>query len=285
LAVAATALPGAACRRAAVADEGVPPRAMNAGEDGPSRREAPAELRSRVVEVEKASSSRKLRAVAAAELPLAQLADAERRRAEALVAEAALFRQLPTVTFRTRPEVLRFFLEQPDVAVAVWKAMEISEFRLERTAADRFEARDEDGSTGTIEVLSKREGELLAICNGIYRGPLLPASIEARALFHLTTEFVQGEDGATTACCRLRLFVAFPSTTVETAARIISPVTNLIVDRNFGDIALWMHLMTEAMEERPGWVEHLTRALEDLAPERRTELRALSARVYRAARK
>jgi hypothetical protein len=242
-------------------------------------------LSSRVQSVERPASTRSARDQAANALPLDKLPEAGRLRVEAILADVSLFRRLPAITFQTEREVYRHFLEHPEVAVSIWGAMEISEFQLKRTAAGRFEATDRDGSTGTIEVLLQTDGETVAVCEGVYRGPLIKNGIRARALFHLRTAFGQGADGRDVVTSRLEMFVSFPSTTVETVARIVSPLSNLIVDRNFREIGVFVHLMSTAMERQPGWVEHLAGRLENLPQARRDELLQLTARVYVEARR
>lgn len=243
------------------------------------------DLRKAVTVVKKPTSSRAARKQALLEIPLDRLSPEDRMRAGAILRSMGLFRELPVVSFETEPEVHRYFMAHPDVAVAVWRAMKISEFKVEQTAAGCYSARDADGSQGTIHIVYQGDDEVVAVCEGVYRGPILPRGIRTQAVLHLRTQFDRGNDGRPRAESRMRMFVAFPSLTVETAAKIVSPVTNLIVDRNFRDVAMWGHFMSVAMERQPGWVEHVTRQLEGIPEARRDELLKLTARMYVRARK
>jgi hypothetical protein len=241
-------------------------------------------LADRVQIVERSTSSRSARENAIRSLPVKKLSAADRLRVDEVVRNVSLYRQLPVVTFQAEADVCRFFVENPDVAVSVWRAMEISEFQLKRVAEGRYEGADREGSTGTIDVLYQTAEETLALCDGVYRGPLIPNGIHAQALFHLTNKSAPGPDGRNTVTSRLQMLVAFPSTTVETVAKLVSPVSNLIVDRNFREIGCFVHLMSTGMERQPGWVEHISRKLDGLTDARRDELLKLTARIYVEAR-
>jgi hypothetical protein len=109
--------------------------------------------------------------------------------------------------------------------------------------------------------------------------------IRANALLHVRTEYLTSPNGKTETICRGTLFVAFPSQTVETAAKVISPVTNMVIDRNFEEIGLFAHMMTLAMRNQPGWVENLAGQLDGVLDRRRPELLEVTARAYVAHRK
>lgn len=242
-------------------------------------------LADRVQIVERSSSSKAALDRAIRSLPLDKLSAADRRRVEDAIRNVSLFRQLPVVTFQAEDDVCRFFIENPDVAVSIWRAMEISEFQLKRVTERRYEGTDREGTAGTIDVLYQTETETLAICDGVYRGPLIKNGIRAQALFHLTNASAPGADGRTMITSRLEMLVAFPSTTVEAVAKLVSPVSNLIVDRNFREIGCFVHLMSIGMERQPGWVENITHKLNDLPESRRQALLKLTARMYVEARK
>ena len=76
------------------------------------------------------------------------------------------------------------------------------------------------------------------------------------------------------------MFVSFPSQTVEMAAKILAPVGNVILDRNFKEVSIFMHMMSLAMERQPGWVERVAKQLEGVLPIRQPQLLKVAARVY-----
>lgn len=232
--------------------------------------------------IEKGSSSNEVRADAIAGLPLDKLTPQDRRAAKEILDLVGLFRRLPTISIECDPAVYDYFLRQPDAAVSIWRALEISDFRMTPIGPGSYRADAGDGTMGTVRMLHQSRNELLALCSGEYKSPLLPRPIESRALLHLETRFVQDRDGKTRAVHRLNMFVAFPSQTIETAAKLISPVSNMVLDRNFKEVSLFIHMMTLAMVRQPGWVEQLANRLEDIPPEARQELIDLTAETYLA---
>ena len=79
---------------------------------------------------------------------------------------------------------------------------------------------------------------------------------------------------------RFDLFVSFPSQTVETIAKVISPISNRIADRNFEEVSLFVEMMNRGMALQPGWVEQVAQKLEGVSPNRPDELLELTAAIY-----
>ena len=239
----------------------------------------------RVEIVERGTSAASTRKGAIAALPLDKLDRKQKELVEDILRSESLYRRLPTISFGTDPEVYAFFAAHPDVAVSIWRALKISDVEMWQTAAHEFEADAKDGSVGVIQVLHHGREQNLIICDGVFKTPVLPKPIRGRALMHLQTRYTKDENQQTYVTHNVDLFVAFPSTTVETAAKLISPVSNMIADRNFREISLFVRMMAVAMENQPGWVERVADRLEGVLPDRKTQLLKLTAQVYIEARK
>ncbi|MGH7127928.1 MAG: hypothetical protein ACREIV_05130, partial [Planctomycetaceae bacterium] len=219
-------------------------------------------------------------------LPLEHLSPEHRRRADAVLADVHVFRELPTLLCEIEPDVYRYFIAHPDVAVSIWHAMNISKFQLRPIAPERYSAGDGDGTEGTVEVLYRGGEDTLVLCNGTYNSPLLVRPIETLALMHLQTGFARTPDGRFFARHRMQLFVSFPTSQgAATAAKLVSPLSNLIIDRNFEEITLFLHMMSQVMARQPGWVERLTTRLENVPDTQKDLLLDVAARVYVAAQK
>ena len=80
------------------------------------------------------------------------------------------------------------------------------------------------------------------------------------------------------------MYISFSSKTVEAAAKLISPVSNLIIDRNFQEISLFLNLMSMSMARQPGWVENIASKLDGVEKTRRKELLDLTKDVYVSSR-
>jgi len=268
------------------AEIAVPPEAKpdagrqhaDAGSSPKSRGRAAMEERVKVVK--RPSSGKAARKVAVAALPLEKMSDANRGRVLQIVNGNSMFRELPTYRFEVDPRVYNFFLKHPDVAVSIWRVMQISEFQMRQTGPDGYETDDSDGTRGVIDVAHRGQNEVVVLCNGVYRSPLLPKSVKADGVLHVQVGFERQPDGKTYATHTARLFVLFPSQTIDTVARIMSPVSNAIIDQNFREVSLFLHMMSTAMEHQPGWVENVSSRLEGVLTERRTQLMEVTVDVF-----
>ncbi len=231
------------------------------------------------------SSSRADRRDAIAALPLQSLNPQQRARADAVLQSISQFRRLPTVEAPIHPEVYQYFVAHPDVAVSLWRVMKISDFQMWQTGEQNFEADAGDGSEGVADFLYRDHQQSLAICEGIYQNPLLTKPIRARALVHLKYVFRPASDGGPPKVTQqISAFISFPSTTVKTVARVISPLTNRIMDRNALEVSVFLKVMSDSMQSRPNWVRGMASQLEGVLPVRRTELADLAGHVNTQAR-
>ncbi len=233
----------------------------------------------------KGSSSQESQQQGLAELPLDKLTPAGREKAAGILKSLSLFRELPTLALEVEPEVHQFFIDHPEVAVSIWRAMKISKFEMAELQPRIYRATDNQGTSGQIEVLYRDPHHVLVICDGVVHSPLLPGDIQAKTLLHLQTDFIKTKDELIWSRNRLRMYVEFPSEAVETAAQVVAPLGNLIIDRNLREVCLFVGMMSAAMAHQPGWVEHITKDLDGVPRERREELIHLTARVFVSARK
>ena len=240
------------------------------------------------IEVETVSSGSSVAAVrkkALADLPLDKVSADFRPKVDEITKSVSLFRHMPTLKFVSEPEVYNFFLAHPDVAVSIWRVMEISTFEMWQTGPTSFEADSHDGSTGTIEVLHSSAERQLVLCEGSFKSPLLLKPIKARALLHLQPTFQKRDDGQTTVTHSLDMFVSFPSQPVDITAKLISPVSHAIADRNFREVSLWIAMMNVGMVQQPGWIEQLAGKMEGVLEIRRSQLLKLALQTNIAVRR
>lgn len=234
--------------------------------------------------VQAGSSAASLKKASVAEAPLEKLQPEQRQKAAAVLKGLGLYRRLPTISFEADPNVYAYFLNNPDVAVATWKAMGISKFVLQQDESGVYSADAGDGSRGTVEVFYSTPKDTLIYCEGAFKSPLLPKPIVANSLMRLQVKFEKQADGRLLATHYGDVFVELPSQTVETVAKLISPVSNSIADRNFKQLTFYAHMMSVAMARQPGWVEALSQRMDGISAERRQEFLKLSAATYIAAR-
>ncbi len=228
-------------------------------------------------------SSAEAKRAAFAALPLKKLAPAVRQKILDVVDSAGMFRRLPTIIFASDPDAYEYFVYHPDVAVSIWRAMQISKLQLWQTGRFEYEGDADDGTIGTMDVLFQSPNLNLVYCEGEFKNPLLPKPIRAKSVILLRTAYSQENDGKTYITHTADLYVAFPSQTVESLAKILTPLSGRIADRTFSDISLFMKMMGMAMEKRPGWVEQIIGKMDGIPEMRRKQLLRLTARIYAAA--
>jgi hypothetical protein len=226
------------------------------------------------------SSSRSTLSDALDRLPLDELTEDQRRRVNEVLENRSMFRRLPAISIDADPEVYNHLTHNPESVVGIWRVLGISKFTMQQTGPTEWYGDAGDGSTGTIDVLSRSPNRHLLLCTGKYKSPLLARPIEATAVMHLQTQYVQGKDLQPKVVHGLDLFVMFPSNTVDTVVRVIAPVSHMIADRNFRELSLFVRFMNVAMERQPGWVEQTIQRIDGIDREQRIELMKVSARVY-----
>lgn len=247
--------------------------------------DTPENLENHVKVLRKGSSAKSARKAAGDRIPMNQLSEENQRRVRNVLQSTGVFRELPTLDFQVEPAVYEFFRQHPDVAVSIWRAMKISQFQMYQTGKEEYEADAGDGSTGIITVMCNHGEHSVVMCEGVYKSPFLTKPIQATALMHIETTYEKRADDKTYVRHTGHLFVSFPSQTVDTAAKLISPVSNMIIDRNFQEVSMFLHMMSLAMSRQPGWVEQLAGQLEGVLGIRKQQLLDVTAKVYVATHK
>jgi hypothetical protein len=229
------------------------------------------------------SSSRSTLRDALDRLPLDDLTKEQRGRVIQVLEHRSMFRRLPAISIDANAEVYNHLTHNPESVVGIWRVLGISKFTMQETGPTEWYGDAGDGSTGTIDVLSRSPNHHLLLCTGKYKSPLLARPIEAKAVMHLRTQYQQGADLQSKVVHGVDLFVMFPSHTIDTVARVIAPVSHMIADRNFRELSLFVRFMNVAMERQPGWMEQTIQRIDGIDREQRIELMKLSAHVYVAA--
>ncbi len=226
------------------------------------------------------SSSRSTLRDALDRLPVDNLTDEQRSRVNEVLKHRSMFRRLPAISIDANAEVYNHLTHNPESVVGIWRVLGISMFTMQQTGPTEWYGDAGDGSTGTIDVLSRSPNHHLLLCTGKYKSPLLARPIEAVSVMHLKTQYQKGQDLQPKVVHGLDLFVMFPSHTIDTVARVIAPVSHMIADRNFRELSLFVRFMNVAMERQPGWMEQTIQRIDGIDREQRIELMKLSARVY-----
>lgn len=234
---------------------------------------------------QKGTSSRDIRKQALARLEKTQLTNSGRQTANQVTENLSLFRRLPEVRFEVNPETYDYFVGHPDVVVSLWEAMGISGMKLQQTGPYKFELDNNDGTLSELRYLRKSKTTNIIYCQGEFKSPLLKKPISAQGVFCLKSKFEKGKDGTIFVRHHADVFITFPNAAIETAARLISPVSNYIADRNFQEISLFMHSISLTMARQPSWVQQMASQLRGVHPDRPQELQQVIRQNYQANQK
>lgn len=235
--------------------------------------------------VKEGDSSPKMRNHAISQIPFKKMTAANRSRTAHVIENLSIYRRLPSIKFEIEQDTHRYFVTHPDVAVSIWRALGISKIQLWQTGAKEYECEVGDGTLTIIDFVHSEKNQQIVYCDGAFSSPFLVKPIKSKCVMRLTSTFEKRKDGREFVTQTADVFVAFPSSGVEAAAKLISPVSNMIADRNFREVSLFLHTMYMAMTVQPGWVEDLTKKMDGVLAQRPKELMDLTIDVYVDARK
>lgn len=209
-------------------------------------------------------------------LPYGRMSQAARQRTNEILNDLSQYRRMPSLQYPVNPSIYQYLISNPDVAVATWRAMGISHLKMWQTDQFEYDAAASDGSNGSADVLWRDGNQCLFVVEGRYNSPLLPSTIEASALVWLQYRFVKDGDGQTMVNQQVETFIRFPSTAIDTIARLATRVTNTILDRNVFEVSLYARMMSQAAAKDPSWVAQVADRMDGVPPQRRTELADLA---------
>ena len=206
------------------------------------------------------------------QIPYGKMSKGAQQRAADLIAQTSQYRRMPCLQYEVDPNIYQYLINHPDVAIATWRAMGISKLQMRQTDAFSYEADAADGSEGTADILWRDGNQCLFMVQGTYKSPILPNPIRASALVWLRYRFVKAHDGATLVNQQVETFIHFPSSAIDTIARLASRVTNAILDRNVFEVSLYARMMSRASKTEPEWLEQLAYRMDGVPSQRRMEM-------------
>ncbi|MCA9051090.1 MAG: hypothetical protein KDA89_20280 [Planctomycetaceae bacterium] len=218
------------------------------------------------------TSDRDVLAYTKARIPYNRMSPNARQRATTILNDLSQYRRMPSLQYAVNPDVYQFFVNHPDVAISTWRAMGISQLQMRQVADFEYEATAGDGSSGKADILWRDGNQCLFVVDGTYVSPLLPGPVQASALIWLQYRFVRADNGTTVVNQQVEAFIRFPSTAVDTVARLASGVTNTILDRNAFEVSLYAQMMSRAAQNEPEWIEQLAVRLDGVPEHRGSEL-------------
>jgi hypothetical protein len=222
------------------------------------------------------TTSRQARDEATRAMPLGKIPASKRQQVASIINGSTLFRRMPTQVIECDPGFYTFMVENPEVIVSVWRALGISEVKLNRLADDTLQADDGAGTVGKIEMVYHDHETHVYLAEGVYDGPVLASPLRGRCVMLLRSAFVRETNGRYYITCRCDSFVQLDNSTLEVLAKVIQPLVGQVADHNFRETALFIGGLNEAAEKNLTGVQDLSTKLREVTPEKRKEFATLS---------
>jgi hypothetical protein len=224
-----------------------------------------------------ATSSRAARDEAIQAIPWQRLEPDERRLAQSIVKNAAIYRRLPTRVIDCDPQMFTFLVQHPEVIADVWRVMGISRARLDRLPNGAYRGSDGAGTTGTLRYLASEwgtEGKNTAVvmANGSYDGKPFVVPLKAQSILLMRTSAMQERNGRCYVTVRTDAFVNVEQMAVELVAKTVQPWVNATADRNLVETLTFLSNFSRTAEKNPDGMQRLALRLPSVDEPTRKEL-------------
>lgn len=198
-------------------------------------------------------------------IPWNQLSPQAKKKVQGVLAEKTLYRRLPQQSIFCEPILYHFFLEHPDVVVAMWEKLGVTQISLkENGRAGLYHLKESVGSVGSVEIVYRSDSLCVVYCKGNYTGPFIPGSIDGESVLVLHSVFEQDEDGEPYVVAQLDAFVSMQNFGVDVFAKLFSSMLGKIADNNFEQTLAFVGNTSEAAQSNPEIVKRLALRLESI---------------------
>ncbi|MGL4941561.1 MAG: hypothetical protein ACRC46_00025 [Thermoguttaceae bacterium] len=190
----------------------------------------------------------------------APLSDDAITRIESVVTRQPIYRHMPTQTVQCNPALIAFCVYNPDVVVALWEKLGVTELSMREIATEendgvatgRYVLTESTGTSATVDRLyfsqTSRDGICLVGIRGTYRGPFVNKEIDGESLLLFRWQVENAtESAATKVVCRLDTFVSIHHAAADALAKMLVPVLGKIADSNFEQTMQFMDGLAEAI--------------------------------------
>ena len=205
-------------------------------------------------------------------IPWNRLSNSAQEKIKSVLSEKPLYRRLPQQSAYCEPEMYDFLLDHPDVVVAMWEKLGVTQISLkEHGRPGVYQLKESVGSVGIIEVLYKTRNYCIVYSKGSYSGPFLPRPVDGETILILQNIFEQDEDGDPYVVAQLDAFVNVKNFGVDMFAKLFAPMLGRIADGNFEQTIAFIGNVSEAAQSNPEVIKRLALRLESIRKEARDE--------------
>ncbi len=210
-------------------------------------------------------------------IPFERIPSPNQERVRDVVEHAVFARAVQGLSFRSHESVFLYFLEHPDFAAAVARALKVAQYRVEQRTATTYWGDDARGAKGLLEVVYADARKRVVYAQGTYDTEWLP-TIYGRIVLLLEFEHQHGPDGHSYVTNDVTGYLRVDNAFLEVLARLVGPIVVGAVDRKVArSVGIAAKVSERAYDDPVGFLQ----TLQQNAEIDRRHLTALSARLAR----
>jgi hypothetical protein len=221
-------------------------------------------------------SSDSLRQDAIAALPMDKLDVQGRTKVHAVLANATIFRRLPTRVIDCDPDLYLFLVRHPDVVIGTWNTLKLSQLQLKQTGPEKFRLKEESGITADLEYLYNSHNIQLIYADGVYEGSTFGRKVKGTGIFLLKSGYVRETDGRYYITSRLDAFISIEPSAVELVAKVLHPIFGATADNNFIQTVAFMGSLSRNAEQNYRSIQRLASKMNNVQPDVRDQFSQLA---------
>ncbi|MEQ8846112.1 hypothetical protein [Botrimarina sp.] len=213
-------------------------------------------------------------------IPWRELAPEDRRRVSEIVADASLYRCLPTRVIDCDDRLFVYLIDHPELVVDCWNVMGISQLSLDARAPGKYAAADPAGAKGELRVVHRSEDNagavtMVVLADGEYQAGPMPHAIYGGSVMLLRASAAEQDNGRCYVTARLDSFIRFERKATELVARTFRPLIVRTADHNFIETMRFVSLFSRTAETNPTGMARLAQQLDSVDPATRREFAAV----------
>jgi hypothetical protein len=231
-----------------------------------------------------ATSSRAARDEATRLIPWKQMSPDNRRLAQSIIADASIYRRLPTRIIDCDPELFTFLLQHPEIVVDVWRVMGVSQVALNRGPDGVYRGTDGAGTTGAIRYLFSNwkpdaQNVAVAYADGSYTGAPFVTPLKAQSIMLVRSSAIRETNGRRYITVRIDSFVRIEQLGIEMIARTVQPWIAKTADQNLIETLTFVSNFSRTAEKNPEGMQRLAARLNAVDEPTRNQLVTLCFRT------
>ena len=219
-------------------------------------------------------------------IPWDDLSPQAKGRIKGVVSQHSVFWRLPQQRVYSDPEMFSFLVEHPDIVVAFWEKLGVTQISLREQKDGRFLMKECTGTTAIAEVIYRSKDICIVHGRGQYLGPFLAKAYNGDAILVLRSRFQRDENEEPYVVCDLDAFVRIDNVGADLFARLFATSLGKIADSNFEQTVAFVSHVSQAASMNPESVKNLGWKLNEVREDVRGDFEGVVERVaMRSARR